>query len=350
MKKTVLISAPKYYGIDSDIQESFTSLGFKTVLINHVPLTIIERFSKYIGSRLPFLKPIVNNILKSSLDNENEEFASIVSKVRPDLLLIIQGDHIFPTTIENIKKVSACPIVSYIWDDPFNSYNNHDEYRKSNFINGILLYDSIFVFDTFYVDEIKKRGAKKVKYLPLATNPKRYKDILVTEQDRRDYSYDICFIGLPFANRIEMFEYLRSYNFGVFGDHWREYFIRKGQKTPSYYRGKATGETVNKIYLSSKIVLNIHHPQSIEGLNTRTFDIPACGAFEMVDYKKYIEKHFAIDKEIVTFRNISELKRNIDFYLKNDGLRKSISALGKKKVLSEHTWVHRANDIITALK
>jgi spore maturation protein CgeB len=350
VKKKVLISAPKYYGIDNDIKESFDSLSFKTSLVSHIPLTIFERIAKKIGNKLPFLKPVFNPILKSHLINENRKFASIVSKESPDLLLIIQGDHVFPATIETIKKVVSCPIVSYIWDDPFNTHNNHDDYRKSNFKKGIPLYDFIFVFDTFYIDEIKRQGSKKVKYLPLATNPNRYKDISVTEQDRSDYGYDVCFIGLPFENRVEIFECLSDYNLGVFGDQWTKYFILKGQKTPSYYKGKAIGEIVHKTYLSSKIVLNIHHPQSIEGLNTRTFDIPACGAFEMVDYKKNVEKHFETDKEIVTFRNVNELKSKIDIYLKNGDLRKTISERGKQRVLNEHTWVHRASDLITALK
>ncbi len=220
----------------------------------------------------------------------------------------------------------------------------------SNLKNGIPWYDLIFVFDTSYIDEIRRQGAKEVKYLPLATNPNRYKEISLTEQDRRDYGYDVCFVGWPFENRVDMFEGLRSYNLGVFGDNWPRYFMRRGQNTPSYYRGRASGEVVNKIYLSSKIVLNIHHPHSREGLNTRTFDIPACGAFEMVDYKKDVEKHFEIDKEIVTFRNMSELKSKIDFYLRNEDLRKAISERGKQRILNEHTWVHRAKNVKSALE
>ena len=351
MEKTVLISAPKYYGIDSDIKEAFETLGFKTLLINHIQLTILERFAKKIGIKLPFLKPIFNPILKSYLIKENKKFISTVSKEKPDLLLIIKGDHIFPETLEKIKNVLSCPVVSYIWDEPFYTHNNNqDDYRKANLKNGILFYDFIFVFDTFYIEEIRRRGGKNVRYLPLATNPSRYKDILVSDQDKVNYGYDVCFIGLPFPNRVEMFESLRDYNLGVFGDHWTKYFMLKGKKTPSYYRGLASGETVNKIYLSSKIVLNIHHPHSIEGLNTRTFDIPACGAFEMVDYKKNVEKHFKIDKEIVTFENINELKSKIDFYLKNDDFRKTISECGQQRVLSEHTWVHRAMNVINTLK
>lgn len=351
MKKKVLISAPKYYGIDTDIKAAFEALGFKTLLINQFQLTILERIVKKLTSKLSFLKTIFNPIIKSYLTKENEEFFAIVSKEKPDLLFIIKGDNFFPATLERIKKGLPCPVVGYAWDEPFYTNNNiQDDYRKSNLKNGIHWYDLFFVFDTFYIDDIKRKGAKKVKYLPLATNPNRYKNISITEQDRSDYGYDVCFVGLPFDNRVEIFESLRDYNLGVFGDEWTKSFILKGKKTPPYYKGRASGAVVNKIYLSSKIVLNIHHPHSIEGLNTRTFDIPACGAFEMVDYKKKVEKHFKIDKEIVAFRNINELKNKIDFYLKNDDLRKNIAERGKQRVLSEHTWRHRVNDVITALK
>lgn len=351
MKKTILISAPQYYGIDTDIKEAFEVLGFKTLLINQFQLTILERVAKKIVSKFRFLKPIFNPIIKSYLYKDNVEFVSIVSEEMPDLVFIIKGDNFFPETLEKIKKIWSCPVVGYAWDEPFYTQNNiQDDYRISNLKNGIHWYDLFFVFDNFYIDEIKRQGAKIVYYLPLATNPNRYKNISVTDQDKCDYGYDVCFVGLPFDNRVEMFKSLRDYNLGVFGDQWTKYFILKGQKTPSYYKGRASGETVNKIYLSSKIVLNIHHPHSIEGLNTRTFDIPACGAFEMVDYKKNVEKHFELDKEIVAFKNINELKSKIDFYLKNADLRKTISECGKQRVLDEHTWVHRADYLMTVLK
>jgi spore maturation protein CgeB len=353
VKKKVLISAPKYYGIDTDIKEAFDALGFRTVLLNcRTEFTFFERACKKIGIKLPFLKSILNLTLKAYLIKENQEFIGNVCKENPDLLFIIKGENLFPATLEKLKGILLCPIVAYIWDDPFYTAKNNyqDDYRKSNFKDGIPWYDFIFVFDTFYIEEIRRRGGKNVRYLPLATNPSRYKDFLVSDQDKVNYGYDVCFVGLPFPNRVEMFESLRDYNLGVFGDHWTKYFMLKGERTPSYYRGRASGNTVNKIYLSSKIVLNIHHHHSIEGLNTRTFDIPACGAFEMVDYKKNVEKHFEIDKEIVTFKNIYELKSKIDFYLKNDDFRKTISESGLQRVLNEHTWVHRVMNIINTLK
>lgn len=351
-RKTVLISAPKYYGIDTDIQDAFEVLGFRALLINQSPLSMAERIINKIGNELPILKPLSNPFLKYYLTKENNELLAAIYGEKPDLLFIIKGDYIFPRNIAKIKKEISCPVVGYVWDEPFyKPDSNQDDYRKYNFQKSVHLYDSILVFDPFYIDEIVRQGAKKVQYLPLATNPNRYKATSLTTEERLQCDeYDICFIGMPFENRVEMFECLCDYRLGVFGDYWTEYFVRRGRKTPSYYKGRASSEMANKIYLSSKIVLNIHHPHSIEGLNTRTFDIPACGAFEMVDYKKNIEKHFEIDKEIVTFKNIKELKSKIDFYLKNDNLRKDITERGKQRVLNEHTWAHRANDIITALK
>lgn len=346
MKKTVLISAPKYYGIDTDIQEAFQLSGFTAVLTNHVPFKMLERVVHQMGDKLSILKPVYNPIIKSFLKKENSDFLSSVAKEKPDLILVVKGDNIFPETLRNIKRISSCPVVSYVWDEPFYVHNKkRDDYRISNFKRGVSLYDVVFVFDTHYIDEIAGEGAKKVKYLPLATNPNRYSNSIVSNQDRRDYDYDVCFIGMPFENRAELFDNLSDYKLGVFGDHWDTYFMLKGKKTPSYYKGKATGEAVNKIYLSSKIVLNIHHPQSIEGLNSRTFDIPACGAFEIVDYKKNLDMHFKMDEEIVAFRDMRELRSMIDFYLKNEGLRRKIADNGRKRVMDEHTWVHRVREM-----
>jgi len=350
MKKTVLISAPQYYGIDSDIREAFEVLGFNTLLINQFSLTILERIAIKIEPKNQFLKRLFNPLRKSYLIKENRIFQRILSKEVPDLLIIIKGDNFFPNTLERIKKELACPVVGYAWDKPFYDDNEiQDDFRKSNLKNGIKWYDKFFVFDSFYIDEIKRQGLKEVNYLPLATNPRRFKEISLPKKDRKHYAYDICFVGAPYPNREEIFESLCEYNLGVFGDYWTKYFIQKGRKTPSYFKGKATGEIVNKIYLCSKIVLNINDSQSMKGLNTRTFDIPACGAFEIIDYKESVEKHFEIDREMVTFSNVSELKNKIDFYLNNDALRKEISMRGKLRVLNEHTWVHRANEIITAL-
>jgi spore maturation protein CgeB len=353
LKKKILINAPRFYGIDEAIRESFETIGFNAILLNYgTKTTIQEKMARRIGLKIPHLKPFLNPILKCYLDKQNKELINTIRKEKPDLLFIIKGDHLFPETLKELRNEMSCPIISYIWDDPFYSYAGllSDDFRKSNFEKGMHLYDFIFVYDTFYVEQIIKRGITNAEYLPLAADPKRYRKIKISGEDSNEFDYDICFVGVPYPNRIEILESLKHYNLGVFGDGWTKYFLQKGQKVPSYYKGEAIGEKVIKIYLSSKIVLNIHDPEAREGLNTRTFDILACGASEIVDYKKNLEMHFRIGEEIVAFKGTKDLLAVIDYYFKNDGLLERVSDKGRQRVLNEHTWVHRANSVINTIK
>lgn len=349
----IVINSPRFYGIDEAIGEAFEATGFRTILLNYgVKITIQETISRRAGSKIPQLKPVLNPILRHYLQKENDELLGTVRREKPDLLFIIKGDHLFPETLRELKKIVSCPIIAYIWDDPFYSYAGlfSDDFRKKNFEKGMHLYDYIFVYDTYYVEQIQKRGISNVGYLPLAADPNRYKKITLSEEDAGIYGYDISFVGVPYPNRIEILESLNHYNLGVFGDGWAEYYWTRGKTTPPFYRGRATGEKVAKIYLSSKIVLNIHDPEAREGLNTRTFDILACGASELVDHKKNLGMHFKIGEEIVAFRDTHELLELVGYYLKNDDLLKNISAKGRQRVLNEHTWDHRVNSIMETLK
>lgn len=352
MTEKIVISAPRFFGVDEAIREAFEAKGFIATLINYrTRSTIQETVARKLGITFPIVKPIVNPLLRSYLVQDNREFTTKIQEEKPDLLFIIKGDHVFPETLLKLKNDLSCLIVAYVWDDPFYSYAGSfiDDYRRTNLEKCLRLYDYIFVYDTHYVRELEKKGLKNVGYLPLAADPKRYRDIEISSEDKRIYGYDICFVGVPYPNRIEILEKLKSYHLGVFGDGWTKYFLKQGRTAPSFYRGKASGEKVLKIYRSSKIVLNIHDPEAKEGVNTRTFDILACGGRELVDYKKSLESHFKIGEEIITYRNIDELCQLVDFYCRNVNQLEEISEKGKQRVLREHTWNHRIEHVIKTL-
>ena len=352
MKEKILISAPRFYGIDEAIRDSWEYWGYKAVLKNYrTKSTLQEKIARRLSIKCPFSKPIFNPLIKYYLDVENRNFLNMVREGKPDLLFVIKGDHLLPDTLNSIKNELKIPIIAYIWDDPFYSYAGFyaDDYRKFNFEKGMHLYDYIFVYDKYHVEAIKQRGRKNTEYLPLACDPKRYRNMTTSEEDRKEFGYDVCFVGVPYPNRVEVLDSLSEYKLGVFGDGWVKYFLLRGKKLPSYYRGKAIGEKVQKIYRSSKIVLNIHDPEAKEGLNTRTFDILACGASELVDYKKGLETHFKIGEEIISYKNLEELHQLVDYYYRNTKELQEISKKGRERVLRDHTWNHRVEKIIATI-
>lgn len=349
-KRKIVIIAPNSYGIDKSICRTFESFGFEVTLKNtRNRLALTETLSLKTVNKFPSTGKLLNKNIRSYLERDNEEYLCMIKKIKPDMLFVIKGETIFPETLKLIKEEMKIPCLAYIWDCPFYSYTAHivDDYRKNNFVRGMHLYDYIFVYDPFYVQEIKKRGISNVSYLPLATDPDQYRKIDVNQNEKREFSFDICFIGSPYPNRMEILDSLSEFNLGVFGDGWDGWYRLK--KSPPYYKGKAIKEKVLKIYSSSKIVLNIHDPEATYGVNTRTFDIPACGAFELVDYKRELENLFKVGEEIIYYKDIMDLKRLIRFYLDRPEERHKIAEKGKDKVLNCHTWYNRIKIVIDVL-
>ncbi|HAJ26439.1 MAG TPA: hypothetical protein DCG53_04210 [Syntrophus sp. (in: bacteria)] len=352
MQKKIIISAPRFYGIDKAIKESFQHYGFNVILNNYrTESTIQEKIARRLTKKISLTKPFFMPLIRHYLSEENNIFKNMIRQESPDLLFVIKGDHLFPETLRVIKNEMNIPLVAYIWDDPFYSYAGlyADDYRRTNFEKGMYLYDQIFVYDTYYVNEIKKRGIENVAYLPLAANSRRNKDVTITKTNGTKFDYDICFVGVPYPNRVEVLDSLHSYKLGVFGDGWGKYFLSRGKKVPAYYRGQAIGEKVIQIYRDSKIALNIHDPEARDGVNTRTFDILACGARELVDYKKSLDDHFKVGEEIIAYKDPEELHKLTDYYLQHVKELDEISERGRQRVLREHTWHHRIEQLIRTL-
>ena len=81
---------------------------------------------------------------------------------------------------------------------------------------------------------------------------------------------------------------------------------------------------VADFYNGANIVLNTHRPFNlkqnqnrlgIEGktINNRTFDVAACGSFQLIEFKEDLPNHFIEDEEMVSFRSDQELLKKIDY-------------------------------------
>ena len=127
-----------------------------------------------------------------------------------------------------------------------------------------------------------------------------------------------------------------------------EYKLQRRELGKHIHNYSVAPDDVNEIYNSSKICLNIHHSQSKEGLNPRTFEILGAGGFELVDYKRTLEDFFELEKDIVCYRNEKELFEKVDYYLNDEKERRKIAERGYKKVKKNHTFKHRAEKILKA--
>jgi spore maturation protein CgeB len=119
-------------------------------------------------------------------------------------------------------------------------------------------------------------------------------------------------------------------------------------------RRLATEEVV-RVYNACDIVLNLHSsPEAADGVarqdfvNPRTFEVAACGGFQLVDRVAGLEGLFKPGVELAAYRSEDELVEMARHYLERPGERAALAAKARRRALAEHTYYHRMESILEA--
>lgn len=147
---------------------------------------------------------------------------------------------------------------------------------------------------------------------------------------------------LSIVLRAEMAKYLTPYSLSIWGE--KTDWLSVSEKLNllgrvSYFKNMPF------VFNGSEINLNISRLQQRFGTNQRVFDVPACNAFVLTDYKKELEELFLIGEEIEVFHDFNDLGQKIILY--NDPeKRKKIACKGYERVISCHTYKHRMRQVL----
>ena len=104
-----------------------------------------------------------------------------------------------------------------------------------------------------------------------------------------------------------------------------------------------------QIYASSRILPNIHedYQRKFGGdCNERTFKIPFCGGFEICDDVDVVRDYFTDGKEIVIATSKDDWFDKIDYYYEHPMAAKQIAEAGRLRAMGNHTYAHRAQQIL----
>jgi spore maturation protein CgeB len=334
--KVLIISTGVEGGWAATFERSFRELGHPTTILDdqrlYRNLSLLQR-NRYFHHffwrilALPLQKKIIGKTIKE----------------KPDLILILKGWLIQPQTIIKIKKsLPNTLIFNYNPDNPFNSWahgNSNSWVRKS-----IPLYDTYFIWGKFLQEPILKAGAKRFEYLPCGYDPKLHYPVKVSAEQKEIFGSDIAFVGTYDEERKSWLNQLLDYDLKIWGNSWEKAGKNLQKK---WQKREVVGEDFSKVCNSAKILLNFLRKQNGSAHNMRTFEIPACGGFELATRTEEHVGFFKEGKEMDFFSSPGELKQKIDFYLANPELREKIAGEGHKKVMgTPSTYKDRAARII----
>ncbi|MBU1205862.1 MAG: glycosyltransferase [Proteobacteria bacterium] len=193
----------------------------------------------------------------------------------------------------------------------------------------------------------------KILYLPNAAWVSRYNLRNLTWENLRDpaiYEVDVSFLGnideKKYPEHRARAEFLSSLGH-LLGKHRITYRFLDS-------RFLDFDSQVNLIQ-KSRINLNVGCAADLAGekswgLPERCYGIPACGGFLLSDERRHGRADFKEGEEIVMFKDLADCLEKIKYYLAAPDERRRIAENGYKKILAQHTYIHRAATLIHAIQ
>ncbi|MEW6441362.1 MAG: glycosyltransferase [bacterium] len=216
------------------------------------------------------------------------------------------------------------------------------------------LTDAFFMIQRAARKDVLSSGARCVHYLPMAALPSLHAPEKLSEEERARYGARVSFLGAGYPNRRRLLARLGRGDLKVWGDGWGGVAWPLGERIQENGRRLSAQETV-KVFNATRVNLNIHSSTHHEGIdphgdfvNPRTFEIASCGAFQLVDRRSLLGELFS-EEEMVCYGDLDDLKAKIDYALDQDAYRSQRALEGRARVLREHTYALRMQELLGVL-
>ena len=265
-------------------------------------------------------------LTEGRLIREAEEFA-------PDIILVLQGHHLSPKTVERLRCRLKVPIMCWCQD--------HLGTLGRQYMLGAG-YDAVFVKDR-YMQDLFSRMIKGTPfmYLPEACNPRVHRPIELTPGDHQRYGCDVMIFGSLYYYRQAILAQLQEFD------------LKRWGSAPAWFLNRLRKSAGGEIVLDDKvravraacIALNPLHYGEIDSLNCRAFELAGCGAFQLVTDKPVMTEHFTPGVDLEAFRSIDDLIEKIRHYLRHPDQALEIARSGQIRAHRDHTYESRIREI-----
>ncbi len=258
---------------------------------------------------------------------------------RPAMVLVIKGGPITPGLIRRVKARLDTLFLSFFPDNPL----------------WMIPFDSIEAYDLFFTKEryalrsLQQVGLRNLHYLPMYCAPDFHYPVTLTPEEHQRYGAPISFVGNHYPYRERFVRELAGCPLKLWGSGWanaEDPAVRRMVAGPAVF-----GREKLLVYSGSTLSLNHHHPMNdIVGVNTRTFELAASGACQVVDQKEELGALFKPGEELLAYRDLAELRRHLDYYLAHPDEARAIGENARRRALAEHTLSHRIEEMLAAVE
>ncbi len=313
--KNMLLVVPDNSSFRKPILSALKRLGFKAFEFDYRKTNLTEKIFFLISKILPFTREI-------AIQNINTRLINKAKKIDASTIFVVKGELIQPETVSYLNRKG---LITINW---YPDYFNND----TKIITSIKAYKFAFQSDAYEISKLRKKGFENVNYLPFAAET-------VPPKKRFTKLYPITFIGSYSPDREKILASLEGMPLYIWGNSmWAKSSLK------DHFRGKWLNQSeMLNVFYRSKVIVNIHQAKSkkTEGANLRCFEVTGAKQFLLSDFRKDLTNLFEVEKEIVCYKDLKDLKEKVLYFLKNEQERTNIAQKGFARVNLEHTYDKR---------
>ncbi len=258
---------------------------------------------------------------------------------RPALILVIKGGPITPGLIRRVKAKLDTLFLNFFPDNPLWMIP----------FGHVEAYDVFFTKERYALRSLQHVGLRNLHYLPMYCVPDLHHPVMLTPEQTRRYAAPVSFVGSCYPYRERFVRELASYPIRLWGSGWdrvEDPAVRRMVAGPAVLGGEKL-----LVYSGSTLLLNHHHPMNdIVGVNTRTFELAASGACQVVDHKEELELLFKPGEEVLAYRDLAALRRHLAYFLAHPDEASAVGQRARRRALAEHTLRHRIQEMLAVVE
>jgi spore maturation protein CgeB len=262
-----------------------------------------------------------------------------------DWVVIVSGMFFHPNVVAYLRRAGIRTAV-ILTESPY------EDARQARLAS---LVDVCWTNERTSVERLRLANPR-TRYLPHAFDPHRH---TIFEPPLEDVpAHDVIFVGSGFAERIELLEQIdwTGIDLGLYG-YWS--LLGSRSKLRRYVRGGPVPNTrAVALYRRAQVGLNLFRTSVAygrqapriayaESANPRTFELAACGVFQVSDFRPEIGDLF--DSSIPTATGPAEMESLIRRALADPAWRQAC-ANRSRRLVAPHTFAARAAQALADLE
>lgn len=273
---------------------------------------------------------------KKLLENQAtvERCSKVISTFKPELIVFLNFAGLPDPANRILRKAAGTdvPFVGWLADHisgmPLSASPNLD---------GVYSFDSATLG---VLHGIYGKSNARLDLLPLAVNPRRYREHGKPWQERRK---GLVFLGNNTPERRALMRQFQN-----FGGTISAYGPSAETGLRVWRRRRIAPSGASRIYGNYQGVLNmLQSPNTVHGLNLRAFEVPASGGLGTYPLTPDLKLSFIPNREVIAYRDLEDLACQTRILLDQPVLAKNMISAGRDRVMREHTYTCRASRLVS---